>query len=163
MALTEKQIRVRILETIWEICPDARKIHRNILTGDRSKWSGLFRREVSGQIVTHGWIVRRAKLEKADAEHSFDRYTFDLMGFYGYDLGTDADNSEDRFQVILDQLAERFADTGVDDLLWGFGGDENDSAATGSIGFSVIGLIRPSDNELLHYGGGRLVVNIFRC
>lgn len=170
MALTEKNIRERIFEKILAICPDAKRIKRNPFSRARSEWIGLFTHEVevenATKTVTHAWVVRRANLKKA-VKSGFDRFTFEILGFYGFDYGTAENNSEDRWQPILDAIADAFADKDIENPVWEFTGeafeDEEDEVTTEEMEFGTIGLIRTGDNEYLHFGGGRLVVNIHRC
>ncbi len=164
MAINEKIIRTKILEAIWAICPDSKRIRRNPLTTDRTKWAGLFRVESdndeANEPIAHGWIVRRVGYKKA-VKDSFDQFTFEILGFRSHDLGTDAENSEDSFQTSIDAIAKRLADKDAENPMWDFDEDEDDEATTEDLNFSRIGLIASS--EFLHFAGGRLVVNIHRC
>jgi len=165
MAITEKEIRDKIFAGILALCPDAKRIKRNPFTRDRSDWAGMFTHEVdiAGEIkvVTHAWVVRRSALKMA-VKSGFDQFTFEILGFYGFEFGTDEDNSEDRWQPILDSIAAAFSDRDIENPVWEFE-DEEDEVLTEEFEFRTIGLIRTGDNEFLHFGGGRLVVNIHRC
>lgn len=161
MAIGEKQIRQKIFERIIAVCPDAKRIKRNPFTRDRSEWAGLFRHEITvgseTKTVTHAWVVRRSAYPK-QVKSRIDKFVFELLGFYGFDYGTDENNSEDVWQKYLDDLAEEFAD----DEIWDFG-SEPDEVTTDDLEFRPIGLIRTGDNEFLHFAGGRLTLNIHRC
>lgn len=158
--LTEITIRKKILELIWSVCTDAKRIRRNPFTKDRSEWAGLFRHEITvdnvTKTVTHAWIVRRAEYD-GNVKAKNEKMTFELLGFYGFDFGTEESNSEDRFQKYLDDLVVLFKDEDI----WEFEGEE-DEVTNESFKFNPIGLIR-SGNEFLHFAGGKLTVNIFRC
>ena len=158
MALTEKQVREKILTGIWEVCPDSKKIPRNPLTGDRTKWKGLITHKVENVSVEHGWIVRRVGKREA-VKDTFERWTFQLLGFYGHNPGTGAENSEDKFQAIVDKVLLKLADKDIENPLWEFEG-ENDEVSTEEVD-STITLMDAC--SLLHFCDGRLVVNIERC
>ena len=170
MAITEEKIRKTILTNIWGMFPDVKKLRRNSLTGDKAKWAGHFRHDVEiggvTKSVIHAWIVRRVGLKKA-VKDGFDQYTFELLGFYGYELGTDENNSEDRWQQMIDAVAFRFSDKDIENPVWEFEPDEGESeeedeVTTESLEFRPIGLIL-SGETYLHFGGGKLVVNIHPC
>lgn len=163
MALSEKKIREKILAEIWAIAPESKKIRRNVLTtSDRTKWAGLFRTEPDDESIdpiAHAYIVRRART-KADNTSLDDRMTFEILGFRSHVLGSNDENSEDVFQAEIDQITHRLMERDVENPPWEFE-DESDEVSTIEIEFSPIGLIQSS--ELLHFGGGRLVVQIKRC
>lgn len=163
MALSEKQIRERILSIIWEIAPDSKKIRRNNLkTNDRSKWAGLLYTDPTDESITpiaHAYIVRRTK-RKSTVESRDDVLTFEILGFRSYSLGTDNANSEDIFQAEIDAIADRLMDKERESPAWEFE-NEPDEVSTVEVDFSSIGLIESS--ELLHFGGGSLVLRIQRC
>src|SRR5436853_37919 len=106
MAIDEKTVRERILSEIWTICPDSKKIRRNFFTNDRSKWAGHFTHEVEtgGEPtkVTLAFIVRRVGYRPRSKGNPFEQYVFEILGFCGYVQGTDAENSEDRWQEIVE-------------------------------------------------------------
>lgn len=164
MAITEEKVRKKILEEIWAICPDAKKIRRNPFTSDRSKWSGYFTHEIEsgGEIVkvTHAWIVRRTGYKPRGKTNLFDQYIFEILGFRGYVPGTAAENSEDVWQETIEMIGNRLADTDPETEVWEFE-NEDDEVTTESVDFRSIGLIEAGG--FLHFGGGRLVVNIHRC
>lgn len=156
MAITEKQLREKIVALIETTAPAAKVFRRNVLTSDRAKWAGLFRHELDGQTVTHGWIVRRVKVESNDSK-TFDSHTFEILGFYGFAFGTAQTNSEDEWQTVIDNLREAFDAKRELDLE-----DEADVNHHG-LQFSAIGLIRVGENEFLHFAGGRLAVDVCPC
>lgn len=156
MAITEKQIREKIVAKISEIAPTAKVFERNVLTNDRAKWAGLFRHNYAGAVHTHGWIVRRSGLTKAVKTRP-DQVVYELLGFYGFDYGSASSNSEDAWQTIIDNLAEAFADDGI----WDF--EAEDEVTTDALSFQPIGLIPAAAGEFLHFAGGRLTVNVYRC
>lgn len=164
MALTEEKVREKILSEIWTICPDSKKIRRNFFTNDRSKWAGHFTHEieVDGEPtnVTHAWIVRRVGYRPRSKGNPYEQYVFEILGFYGYVQGTDAANSEDRWQELVETIANRFADTDTEIPVWEFEGEE-DGVTTELIDFRPIGLIEAGGQ--LHAATGRLTVIIHRC
>lgn len=156
MTITEKQLREKIVALIETICPTAKVFRRNVLTADRAKWAGLFRHESNGQTVTHGWIVRRAKVESDDSE-SYERHTFEILGFYGFAFGSASANSEDEWQTVIDDLREAFDARRELDL------EEVADVNHHGLQFPAIGLIRVGENEFLHFAGGRLQVDVCPC
>lgn len=163
MALSEKTIREKILAGIWTIAPQSKKIRRNVLTtNDRNKWAGLFQTEPEDEDeepIAYAYIVRRVRA-RADNKSLNDQMTFEILGFKSHALGTDATNSEDDFQAEIDQITDWLMGRDVENEPWEFE-DEADEVSTIEVEFSPIGLIPSS--ELLHFGGGRLVVQITRC
>ncbi|HEY0428992.1 MAG TPA: hypothetical protein VGC76_14520 [Pyrinomonadaceae bacterium] len=164
MALTEKKVREKILAEIWAICPTARKIRRNPFTGDRSKWAGHFTHEVeiNGEMtpVTLAFIARRTGYKPRSKSVPFEQYIFEILGFKGYVAGTEAENSEDDWQLTIERIARRLADLDTESPVWEFE-DEEDEVTTEYVEFRPIGLI--DAGGFLHFGGGQLVVNIHRC
>jgi len=88
------------------------------------------------------------------------QHTFELLGFYGYEFGTDTENSEDRFQAIVDSIAGRLSGNDIENPVWEFA-DEDDEITTESLDFRPIGLI--DAGGFLHFGGGKIVLNHFPC
>lgn len=164
MAITEEKVREKVLSEIWTICPTSKKIRRNFFTNDRSKWSGHFTHEVEilgvPTKVVHAWIVRRVGYRPRSKGNSFEQYVFEFLGFKGYLQGTDAANSEDEWQQIVETIARRLADTDTENPLWEFDGEE-DEVTTELVDVRPIGLIDAGGS--LHAATGRLTVNIHRC
>ncbi|MET0754058.1 MAG: hypothetical protein ABWZ66_11820, partial [Pyrinomonadaceae bacterium] len=150
MALTEKKIRNKIFELILSVCTDAKRIRRNPYTQEKSKWIGHFSHEIDigggeTKVVVHAWLIRRIALKKA-VKSGFDQYTFELLGFYGYNFGTESDNSEDKWQELLDRVSDKL----TEDDVWEFE-DEDDEVTTEEAGFPLIGLIPAGEKAYVNF------------
>lgn len=170
MAITEKQIRMRLLAAAWQQNPKSKKIRRNVLTGERDKWAGKFTPDPTDENPNpepFAFIIRRTAHIKNHMK-GVDQDVYEVLVFKRRRLGTDVDNSEDEFQNIIDNYCNKIADEDGENPVWDFIDEslpederEKDTVETVSVVFGKIGLIDSS--ETLHFGGGRIVVNIFRC
>lgn len=163
MAITEEQLREKILTGLWAKYPQAKKIRRNPLISDRAKWAGLLTpdpaADATDEPLAFAFIVRRTGFRKA-VKSGFDRHTFEILIFKGFDAGFDNANSEDEFQRIVDETAAFLAGDDIENPLYEFAG-EADEITVDELDFSKIGLVASS--KTLHFAGGRLVLNVHKC
>lgn len=144
----DKQIRNAIADLIKAEHADAQVYGWNALTHDLGEWPGLF------GSPRHGWIIKRASQEAERKNASRDRVTlvYDIWGFYEYQTGTTAANSDDEFAVIL---AKTYNALKAEPRL----GFENDIERHLLLQYQRITTLNCGE-ETLHFAQGRLRVEL---
>lgn len=99
----DEQIRGKQRELIIASYATAKVWPYNALSHQLSEWPGMFRVSSS---VTHGWIIKRAKVDAEWKNVPRDRrfMEYDVWGFYGFRTGKIGDNSDDEFAEICDTI-----------------------------------------------------------
>ena len=148
---TDQQIREKIAAIISTAAPGAVVYRWNALSHDLSDYPSLFRGAFG---ATHGWIIKRAALSAKPrmGKVSEDTAVYDVWGFYGFRSGTESDNSDTEFGVILDAVQAAF--TNEPKLQLAGGVREHDL-----LQFATITTIDCGE-EILHFAQGRLTVHL---
>lgn len=106
----DSQIRLAAKAIIKNRYPTVQGFAWNALSHDLSQWAGMFR---GGDGKIFGFIVKRAALtgEWKNGQRDRRRRAYEIWIFYGVRNGagvTEADNSDNEFGEILDQIYEDF-------------------------------------------------------
>lgn len=120
MDIVEKEIREKLVQRLQEAAGAAKILKRNPYTMDRNLWLGAFTFDDNGTKRTHAWFVKRYLVQKRHVERHYT-YGYNMVGYYGFRFGSDEDNSEDEFQLIVDNVIDKFND----DEIWDFVGRES--------------------------------------
>lgn len=124
MSLTDKQVKDAIGE-IWTsaastLSEPVRVIPRWKLSLRGTEVVSSLRSLTNNKIINGVYITRiRAKKKKVGTNHWEYRWTYMMMYFRSYDDGTDANNSEDKANRLLEAVSEKFEitpDLGLDDV-----------------------------------------------
>lgn len=107
-APTDTQVRTAIKTIIAAGQTTATIWPYNALSHNLAEWPGMLRAtDFATSAKTHGWIIKRASFTSERKNQVLERrvWIYDIWGFYGFRTGTETDNSDNEWAVIVDAVA----------------------------------------------------------